>query len=77
LVPGGRAIDLIGVALTVGVVAVGSLLRPAADTSTAARRAAIAIAVLMALMPSTRVGYLLYPVTLWALGWSLSPSATS
>ena len=75
--PGGRAIDLFGIALTVGVVAVGSLVRPAADTSTAARRAAVAIAVLVALMPSSRVGYLLYPVALWALGWSLSPSATT
>jgi hypothetical protein len=54
--------------ITAGVViAVSLAVRPPADTPAAARRLALALALMFALSPATRFGYFAYPLGL--LGW--------
>ncbi|MFJ5304188.1 glycosyltransferase 87 family protein [Streptomyces sp. NPDC088350] len=65
-VPGGRAIA-VG-ALTVSVVALAASLfiRPPRTVTAAADRLALGLALAMCLMPATRFGYLVYPLVLVA-----------
>jgi hypothetical protein len=47
------------------------LKRPAPDAAGAARRAGMAFLAILALLPATRIGYLVYPVNLLAWGYLL------
>lgn len=76
-VSGGKAVDLLALGITVLVIVWLALIDPPDSTSAALRRAAIGFTVLIALVPSTRVGYLLYPVAFWALARTLDSGAIS
>ncbi len=76
-VSGGKAIDLVALGLTVLAIGWLTLVDPPDSTSTALMRAAIGFTVLIALVPSTRVGYLLYPVAFWSLARTLDSGSVS
>jgi hypothetical protein len=67
-VPGGRVVTVVLLALVALAVAGYLVRRPPADAADAAMVAGVAVLVLMLFLPSTRFGYLLYPVAL--LAWA-------
>ncbi|MEV6931608.1 glycosyltransferase 87 family protein [Dactylosporangium sp. NPDC051485] len=68
---GGRSIALVLLLLAGAVIAVRLLRRPPADAGAAAAYVAAGLTAAIMLTPSTRFGYLLYPVAFLALWWSL------
>jgi hypothetical protein len=65
--PAGRVAAIV-LLISAGVVIAASLvIRPPADTTAAARRLALGLALMFALSPATRFGYFAYPLGL--LGW--------
>ncbi|MFE5590019.1 hypothetical protein [Streptomyces sp. NPDC056549] len=70
-VPGGRVIAL--ALLTVGALLIGVSLvvRPPGTARAAAARLGLGLGLAMTLMPSTRFGYLVYPLTLGALAYRM------
>ena len=76
-ITGGKVIDLVALALTVLVIGWLTLVDPPDSMSAALFRSAIGFTVLIALVPSTRVGYLLYPVAFWSLAHTLESEAVT
>ncbi|MER7002994.1 glycosyltransferase 87 family protein [Dactylosporangium sp. NPDC000555] len=73
-VTGGRAIALALLLLAGAAIAVRLLRRPPTSAGTAAAYVAAGLTAAIMLTPSTRFGYLLYPVAFLALWWSLRPA---
>ncbi|BFO15978.1 glycosyltransferase 87 family protein [Streptomyces sp. KM77-8] len=70
-VPGGRVIALALLAVSALLIAVSLTVRPPVTAGAAAVRLALGLGLAMALMPSTRFGYLVYPLTLGALAYRI------
>ncbi|MEV8514910.1 glycosyltransferase 87 family protein [Dactylosporangium sp. NPDC051484] len=71
---GGRSIALALLLLAGAAIAVRLLRRPPTTAGTAAAYIAAGLTTAIMLTPSTRFGYLLYPVAFLALWWSLRPA---
>ncbi|MFF8834177.1 glycosyltransferase 87 family protein [Streptomyces sp. NPDC015130] len=69
-VPGGTSIALALLVVSALFMAVSLVVRPPATTRSAAARLALGLGLAMSLMPSTRFGYLVYPLTLGALAYA-------
>ncbi|MFJ8013819.1 hypothetical protein [Streptomyces sp. NPDC096339] len=69
--PGGKVIALALLAVSALLIVVSLAARPPVTTRAAAVRLALGLGLAMALMPSTRFGYLVYPVTLGALAYRM------
>ncbi|MFD8630731.1 glycosyltransferase 87 family protein [Streptomyces sp. NPDC059533] len=67
--PGGTVIALALLAVGALLIAVSLVVRPPMTTRAAATRLALGLGLAMTLMPSTRFGYLVYPLTLGALAY--------
>lgn len=74
-VPGGRTIALALLAVGTLIVAVSLVVRPPGTPRAAATRLALGLGLATALMPATRFGYLVYPLTLGALACRTPPHA--
>ncbi len=70
-VPGGRVIALALLAVSALLIAVSLIVRPPVTARAAAARLALGLSLAMVLMPSTRFGYLVYPLTLGALAYRM------
>ncbi|MEU7261674.1 glycosyltransferase 87 family protein [Streptomyces rimosus] len=70
-VPGGKVIALALLAVSALLIAVSLMVRPPVTARAAAVRLALGLGLAMALMPSTRFGYLVYPLTLGALAYRM------
>lgn len=68
LVPHGKSVTLVLIALSAAAVGASLLVRPPLTAVAAADRLALGLALAIALSPATRVGYAVYPVVL--LAWS-------
>lgn len=72
---GGRSVALALLLLAGAAIAVGLLRRPPTTAGAAAAYVAAGLTAAILLTPSTRFGYLLYPVAFLALWWSLRAPA--
>ncbi|MER5374434.1 hypothetical protein [Streptomyces sp. NPDC002553] len=68
-VPGGRVTALALLAVSALLIAVSLMVRPPVTACAAAVRLAFGLGLATALMPSTRFGYLVHPLTLGALAY--------
>ncbi|MFB6616597.1 hypothetical protein ACFCV9_20700 [Streptomyces sp. NPDC056367] len=69
--PGGRVVALALLAVSALLIAVSLVVRPPGTARAAAIRLALGLGLAMALMPSTRFGYLVYPLVLGALAYRM------
>ncbi|MFD8209342.1 glycosyltransferase 87 family protein [Streptomyces sp. NPDC059695] len=69
--PGGRVIALALLAAGALLLAVSLVVRPPGTARAAAARLALGLGVAMTLMPSTRFGYVVYPLVLGALAYRM------
>ncbi|MFE5792693.1 glycosyltransferase 87 family protein [Streptomyces sp. NPDC056503] len=68
-IPGGKAIALVLLVMSALSMAASLVVRPSVTVRAAAARLALGLGLAMALMPSTRFGYLVYPLTLGTLAY--------
>ncbi|MFJ5546323.1 hypothetical protein [Streptomyces sp. NPDC093225] len=75
--PGGKVVALGLLAMSALLIAVSLVSRPPGTARAAAARLALGLGLAMTLMPSTRFGYLVYPLLLGALAYRMPRRGTA